>query len=469
MRYILITLLIITFTGCSSKKELEPEEMKPSLIVDNVLETNSSTDKVLESEVVEQKEEKYIPIYDLVNIPQDPSLFTKNMQNSRELYPIQEKYEKYYFSMWNTKSSPETLKDVKWPFVSYKAGKSYGENLQLIKQSFFDEMLEESNFKNYSSVNKKAITLKHLNLRAFPSLKPLFMDPSRAGEGFPFDYLQNSTVQANKPVFVSHFSKNREWSYIFSSFASGWVKTDSIVFLKPAHTEIWQKSKQIHITKDSQPIYGSNGKFLFNSKVGMMFPLISEDSSSYTVLSISSYKGSLALFVKSKIPKNIATKNILSFNADNLGAIMNELLKNNYGWGGMYEQRDCSSTLRDMFAPFGIWLPRNSSQQAKVGKVINLQNLTQSEKLAIVKEKAVPFKTLLYKKGHIVLYVGTYNSDVVVFHNTWGIKTLKDEVEGRIIIGKTIFSTLELGKNQKNYDEESSILKNLKSMNILTK
>lgn len=101
-------------------------------------------------------------------------------------------------------------------------------------------------------------------------------------------------------------------------------------------------------------------------------------------------------------------------------------------------------------------------------EVISLENLSDEEKVKLIKEKAVPFQTLLYKKGHIVLYVGTYNDEIVVFHDTWGIKTKKDGIEGRIVIGKTIFSTLKLGKNQDYYDKDSELLRNLKSMNILT-
>ena len=454
MRYIFIALLLVVFNACSSKKVEFSKE-------------NVTDDKDLTLKIKREKP-KYIPIADLVNISQNPSSFTMDVKSS-DLYSSQKKYEKNYFSIWNIELPPETKEAVKWPFLSYKVGKSYGENLQLLKQAFFDEMLYQSNFENYASVNRRAITLKHLNIRSFPTLRPLLMDPSKAGEGFPFDYLQNSTVQANKPLFVSHYSKNRRWVYIFSSFASGWVQSDEIVFLEKEQTDIWQKSVQVHITKEGTPIYNEKGNFLFNSKVGMMFALIAEDSDSYTVLSISSYKNSLPLFTQSKISKEIASKDILTFGAANLTKIMNELLKTNYGWGGMYEQRDCSSTLRDMFAPFGLWLPRNSYQQSKIGKVINLEDLTSDEKLEVIKNRGIPFQTLLYKKGHIVLYAGVHNGEIIVFHNTWGIKTLKNSKEGRVVVGRTIFSSLKLGENQIDYDEESEILKNLKSMNILTK
>jgi len=156
------------------------------------------------------------------------------------------------------------------------------------------------------------------------------------------------------------------------------------------------------------------------------------------------------------------------FSVHNIAMILNEVSKVKYGWGGMYGDRDCSSIIRDFFAPFGLWLPRNSYEQSKVGKIISFEGMSDAEKLVLIKEKAVPFETLLYKKGHILLYVGIKNSEPIVFHATWGVKTKKDGKEGRFIIGKPIFSTLELGSNLKDYDKEASILTQLKSMNILT-
>jgi hypothetical protein len=413
------------------------------------------------------KDAKPVVIDDMVNIPQDVSVFVKNADDNVNYYDIQNEYEQNYFSIWNIDKPEETLDEIKWPFDTFKVGESYGENLQLLDQSFFDEMYENSNFSNYATVNKRAVTLKYSNIRAFPTVKPLLKDPSLAGEGFPFDYLQNSSIEANKPIFVSHYSKDREWVYVFSSFASGWLKARDIAFIPKKYTDKWQNAQQVFITKDDVPIYSEDGDFLFKSKIGMMMALIAEYKDSYTVLTVSSCN-SKPLYLKSKISKGIAHKGIYRLNKDNLKKIMSGVFNTNYGWGGIYEQRDCSSTLRDMFAPFGIWLPRNSFQQSKVGEIISLEDLSDDEKLETIKEKAVPFKTLLYKPGHILLYVGTYKGKVIAFHNTWGIKTEKYGEEGRIVLGKTVFSTLRLGKNQDYYDEDGEILKNLKSMNIIT-
>ena len=405
-------------------------------------------------------------VSDLSSVPQDARQYSSELDENLTKIS-QSEFEKQYFSVWNSPSSLGDKDSVQWAFDTFKAGQSWGENLLLHNQEFFDEMKSSSDFENYLKLNKRAITLEEVNVRAFPTDRPLLRDPQKAGEGFPFDYLQNSTIHANKPLLVTHYSKDKEWAHIFSSFAYGWVKVNQIAFLEKRHTDLWQKAEQVLVTKENEPIYSLKGDFLFKSKIGMMFALIDENESEYTVLTVSSYKNTQPLFLKSKISKRSAHKGILSFSTKNMNLIVDEMLESNYGWGGMYGQRDCSSTLRDLYIPFGIWLPRNSYQQSKVGDVLSLEELSDEEKIITIKEKAVPFKTLLYKKGHIVLYVGTFNNDIIVFQNTWGIRTKENGIEGRFIVGKTIFSTLGVGKNLKNYDEEAGLLQNLTSMNTL--
>lgn len=442
MRYIVLVIVSLFFISCATK--------------DNAV-------------VKLEKSKKNIEIYEVSNIPQDVEFFTKNAPKKREKESIQSQYEKYYFSVWRDEKPRESLESVKWPFRVYGVKNSFAENFHPLSQEFFDEMQYSSNFDEYGSLNAKAITLRDVDLRLFPTTKPLLKDPNLDGEGFPFDYLQNSTIGANKPLFVSHYSKDREWLYAFSSFASGWIRSSELVFLDKEYTEAWQNAQQIFFIKDKKAIYDSEGNFLFSSKLGTLLALISEDEESFTALAISSYKNSKPLFKRVKISKDIAKKEVLNLDRDSLSALISEVFKDNYGWGGMYGQRDCSSMLRDLYAPFGIWLPRNSAQQARVGEIISLENLSNDEKISTIKEKAIPFETLLYLKGHIVLYVGVLNGEIVIFHNTWGVKTIEDGVKGRAVVGGAIFSTLELGKDLPNYDEEASILNNLKSMNILTR
>ena len=444
MKYFIFCVITFLFVACSFKEPIKEKEKSLEAIID---------------------------IAHLITLPQDVSFYTTSLQEREQskFSARQENYRKYYFQIWNKKQPPETLENVMWPFYVYKATETYGDNLRPLGQSFFDEMLEKSNFDSYGSINKNAITIKYANLRLFPTDRVVLRNPKVAGEGFPFDYLQNSSIAANKPLFVSHYSKQRDWVFVFSSFASGWIKVSELVFLEKSHTDAIQEAQQIFFIHEGVAVYDEKQNFLFQSRVGMSLPLISEDEESYTVLSITSYKGVEPLFLHSKINKKHGHKDFLAFKKENIEQIVREVAKTSYGWGGMFEQRDCSSMLRDIYIPFGIWLPRNSSQQSKVGEVISLEGLSDADKVQQIKKYAIPFETLLYKKGHIVLYVGIYDDEVVVFHNTWGVKTHKDGVDGRVVIGDALFSSLRLGEELPHYDKNGEILKNLKSMNIITR
>ena len=445
MKYIFVVLISSLFVSCALQEEPKIKEKS-----------------------IEQKEQVDIVLDDLINIPQDISFYTKNLQDEK-IYDIQKKYEESYFSVWNIEKSPRTLDEIQWPFKVFNADRSYGENLLPIKKDFIDEMYKKSNFTQYNTLNKKALTLKYSNIRAFPTSKPLLRNPALAGEGFPFDYLQNSSINANVPLFVSHYSLDKQWVFVFNSFTFGWLKSDEVVFIDNQYALDWKNAQQVFITKEGVSLYNEDKDALFSTRIGMVFPLIAEDDTSYTILTVSTYKQNSALFNKSIISKDAATKKMLALTQTNINKIIKEVSKTNYGWGGVYGQRDCSSTLMDFYTPFGIWLPRNSSKQSEKGAVLDLSSLNDLEKIQRIKQEAIPFQTLLYKKGHIVLYAGIYKNEIIVFQNVWGVRTKEGNEEGRFLVGKTVFSTLKLGSELKNYDKKYELLRSIKSMNTVTR
>ncbi len=100
----------------------------------------------------------------------------------------------------------------------------------------------------------------------------------------------------------------------------------------------------------------------------------------------------------------------------------------------------------DLFAPFGIWLPRNSSRQAQAGEVLPLGELFGEEKEKAILDGGIPFLTLIWMKGHIGLYLGEHQGRAAFLHNVWGVKTESFwGEEGRAIVGKTVVTTLQPG------------------------
>lgn len=416
----------------------------------------------LETKNFLQQKEKNYELRDITNIPQESAFYLKN---SSKYALLNNNYFKRYYRVWHINQPSASLHDIMWPYRSFSSNNSYGLNLQPLEDSFFEDMKKSSNFKEYATLNQKAITLDHVNLRAFPTDNPLFKNPAKAGEGFPFDYLQNSTVFANEPILVSHYSENKEWAFVESSFAFGWMKCKDIKTLSENETKQIEQSQHIFILKENIPFYDANKNFLYSGRIGMSFALLNEDANYYQVY----------LPVKNRalekstefIKKSDAKKGFLSFTPPNIIKILDQIKNSKYGWGGMFAEKDCSSTLRDFYAPFGLWLARNSSVQAQQGKRVSLKEKTPQEKIELIKEKGIPFQTLLYKPGHIVMYVGTYKDEIVVFQNVWGVRTKESDKEGRFIVGKALFSTLELGKELEFYDSKSSLLNTITSMNLL--
>jgi hypothetical protein len=116
--------------------------------------------------------------------------------------------------------------------------------------------------------------------------------------------------------------------------------------------------------------------------------------------------------------------------------------------------------IRDLFAPFGLWLPRHSADQAKEGGTfIDLRNLSPEEKELMIMKYGIPYLTLLWKRGHIMLYIGHHQGKVLVFHNMWGVPT-RDLLgrKGRKIVGHAAITTLHPGSEFINVDFPEDVL-----------
>ncbi len=151
----------------------------------------------------------------------------------------------------------------------------------------------------------------------------------------------------------------------------------------------------------------------------------------------------------------IAKKPIL-FNSSNVALISNQLIGEPYGWGGKMYARDCSSLTRDFFAPFGIFLRRNSKEQQYDGKrVISIKGMSPKKKKRTILKRAKAFRSLLYVKGHIVLYVGKRRGEPLILHNYWGARLNSGR---KRIFGRAILTTTQIGKERKDIKKRVMLL-----------
>jgi hypothetical protein len=102
-----------------------------------------------------------------------------------------------------------------------------------------------------------------------------------------------------------------------------------------------------------------------------------------------------------------------------------KLLNTPYGWGGLFGEQDCSRFVQEAFATVGLTLPRNSSEQARVGRLIyaNPRIGLAEEKHAVLNRHATPALTLLCLNGHIMLFLGFADGRPYVIHDLWSYDT----------------------------------------------
>jgi len=110
-----------------------------------------------------------------------------------------------------------------------------------------------------------------------------------------------------------------------------------------------------------------------------------------------------------------------------------KLLNSPYGWGDMEGEQDCSRFIQEIFATVGIRMPRNSSEQAEVGRLVAefAKGAPDEEKLAVLTEKGIGGITLLRLDNHIMLFLGMVDGRPYAIHATWGYHQI---IGGRDIV-----------------------------------
>ncbi len=385
----------------------------------------------------------------------------RDLISSRLHQEMNARFNQYFFAPWHREGVRSEKEEALARVKRYSENLGYGENKKKHTREWIEILAGNANLETYPNTGFGAITIANTDFRELPTHRPHFSSFSRAGEGYPFDNLQYSAIAANTPIFVSHLSRDKAWALAISHYGSGWVPVVDIASVDQNFITTWENAPLIAVTKDEVPLSDQDGVFRFKASLGWLFPKVGEDDEHYQILIAVADENRKGLIKKVSLSKKQAVIKPYRLTPANLATLGNELLHKPYGWGGLYGNRDCSATLKDLFAPFGIWLPRDSKDQAAQGIFVSLKSLAPKEKEKMILRDGIPFLTLIWMKGHIMLYIGSYQGKAVVFHNLWGVRTQDPQGrEGRKIIGQSVISTLDPGKDLSDADRSHGDLLN---------
>ncbi|WP_217612703.1 SH3 domain-containing C40 family peptidase [Helicobacter pylori] len=409
-----------------------------------------------------------------LSLPQEASSYLASSQNgsnnNQSIDPqalrekLKESYLKAWYSPWLDMKVKSNKKEVFWILKEMNKSTGYGEDLKPNAKAFNDELIKSMDIERYPSAKIRAVVARDSDVRAVPTNKPFYLSP----KGYPFDRYQNSLIFQGTPVLVTHFNTDKTYAHIQSSFVYGWIKVSDLAYIHDKDIELLTHLKDyVMPIKDKIPLYTDYGGFYTNARVGELFALIPQSQKTpqkpqkkelkaYGFLRDAKGYADLQSVILEEKDFFVFPK---AFNSENMAYFIDTMLGQKYGWGGLLGNRDCSAFTRDSFANFGILLPRNSYAQSRyANNYVDLSSMKAKEKEDYILKNATPFGTLIYLKGHIMLYLGAYNHQAIVAHSIWSVQTQKHFKTLSHKIGGVVITSLWLAEEHNGAFSKKKLL-----------
>lgn len=370
-----------------------------------------------------------------------------------------ERYQRLLYGPWRGAGVTVSKADAFAPL----AGTGYGENLLPRRAEDVAALVANSNQAAYPSRLEAGVTVRATALRAAPTALPRFNNPLRAGEGFPFDLWQYATLPPGMPVLVTHASSDGAWLFVENALVGGWLAGQDVALVDAAFIAGYG-GRLAAVTHEGAVVRDGAGRTLFVAGIGTLLP---RGAGPGEVLAPARDAQGKAVLVRGRMDAAMLADAPLPLTPGRMADIGNRLMGEPYGWGGLYGRRDCSAMLRDMFTPFGVWLPRNSAAQAKAWSFDSLEGLAATARETAIIKGGKPFASLLWLPGHIGLYLGEYDGSAVMFHDVWGVRTQYGDQEGRYVLGRALVSSLRPGAELPGVPRENLLIARIRGMSTL--
>lgn len=306
---------------------------------------------------------------------------------------------------------------------------------------------------------KYAICTTRTCMQPFPTDYPLRDDPTDPD----FDYLYHTMIRVNEPLLLQTQSADKKYYLALSQGISGWIPAKDVAICKDRAEwlDAWNTDNVLVVwddkiyTEDSNTTPQTANRKLpmgtrlpladaseINGKIGnrtahnnhvVWMPVRNEDGS---------FSKELALIGENrKVSEGylpLTTRNILKVAMNQLGDA--------YGWGGMLGSEDCSGYMRDVYACFGLDMPRSINRTNGVFKTWSLSEMDDAEKTAFIKK--LPPGTVLAFSGHEMMYLGREGDTLYVISSVSNVVIPGDTSKTRVRGG--IINTLDMGRASGN-------------------
>ncbi len=312
----------------------------------------------------------------------------------------------------------------------YLDGKEVGDD-------FYSSLQKQLNLDNIDNLTrvKFGITVRRTEMRAFPTADRVFAEPA----DFESDMFIETALYPVEPLAILHQSADGKWLFAQSYNYLAWLPAEAVAFSDRQPLFEYLDRGDFLVVTGKGVLTGYNPKRPEISELqldmGARVPLSPRDeipmdidgqhpAGNYVVkLPARGPDGQLEFRTGLIARSEDVRVGYLPMTRHNIITQAFKFLGQRYGWGGMFNTRDCSAFIMDNYRSMGILLPRNAGEQGK--QAIGITH-TLTPEMTLAERQAVfdrlPSGTPVYMAGHAMLYLGSRNNDYYIIHDFAGFR-----------------------------------------------
>jgi len=264
------------------------------------------------------------------------------------------------------------------------------------------------------------------SLRAFP------------GKGLQdFEQFQESTLFPGDPVAIVHASADGAWYFVVSPRYAAWVEAAAIGIGTRDEVLAYAANTTYRvITGDKlRTVYTPEAPAVSETQLdmGTRIPLAQlppdqpvNGQGPYEAWTLSlptrADDGSLHLQPALLQRKADSAADYLPLTRANLIHQAFKFLGERYGWGHLYNGRDCSGFVSDVYRSVGVQMPRNTGDQARSPVLKHrLFGANDSHEARMRALADAQVGDLIYIPGHVMMFLGRVNGEPYVIQDVGGL------------------------------------------------
>ena len=354
-----------------------------------------------------------------------------------------------YQASFTREELTEMINDISSP-SSYPR---YDENCVQVTDAFYDERKTNLNIAGLGDVNsvRYGISVRRTNLRTFPTYDRIYKDCAEDPTQKWLDRWQETAVYPAEPMVIMSTSTDGEWYFAQIYNYLAWIPVRDVAvagskeeLFDYAGREPFLVVTGKYVCTNHNPVNGDVSELRLDMGTRIPLALSSElpedgvdgqgTAGNYVVRLPARDEAGGLVFSLGLIPINRDVNvGYLPYTRANIIGQAFKVQGERYGWGGMFNGRDCSAFSMDVFRTMGLNIQRNSSEQGKksVGIFHDIPDTMTSTDARRELVGTLKPGTVLYMPGHVMIYLGSQDGIQYIIHDHVSVSaTMPDGTAG---------------------------------------